>query len=177
MPRLTTGVAVLLLSACGGNPYGYAPQYAPTSDEDAYYESAVEVSYEEARRDPAGLGDQLIGWFGIVKSVKDLGGGMSLVSMQMHYHQPRHLCAGELDSSCRVTVSDRSGGPFSARVTLRPEDQSGRDRVYAGSLLKIYGHATTEYDDDGGPILAADYYRHWPRNTYVTTTHSRNMRR
>ena len=53
---------------------------------------------------------------------------------------------------------------------LEPEDKTGRDRLYAGSLVKVYGHVTPEYDDRGGPIVKADYYRHWPRGNYVTTT-------
>jgi hypothetical protein len=35
----------------------------------------------------------------------------------------------------------------------------------------------TEYDDRGGPILKADYYRYWPVGTYVTTGNANAMRR
>jgi hypothetical protein len=167
-----------VVCACGGNPYGYAPQYAPLSDEEPHYERGLALSYEDVRRDPLGHRDQTLAWFGVVEDVKPVGSsGEARVSMSLRFHQPRHLCTDQFDSSCRVTISDKTGGPFSAIVTLRPEDRSGRDRVYAGSLLKIYGQVTTEYDDRGGPIVRTAYYRHWPRGTYVNTRRAGNMRR
>ncbi|MFI5305723.1 MAG: hypothetical protein ACHQ53_00145 [Polyangiales bacterium] len=167
----------LLLSACGGNPYGYAPQYVPASDEGAYLEKGVDPGYEEVRRDPSSHQQELIAWFGLVEDVQPAAAGQSRIVMSLHFHQDRHLCSDQFDSSCRVTISDKAGGPFSALVTLRGEDRDGRDRLYAGSLVKVYGHVMTEYDDRGGPIIRAEYYRHWPRGTYVTTLRSGNMRR
>jgi hypothetical protein len=168
----------LLAIACGSNPYGYAPEYAPLGDEEPYFERGKAHSYEEVRRNPAAYADETIAWFGVVNGVEPRGkGGEVQVAMTLHFHQPRHLCADQFDSSCRVTISEKQGGPFSARITLRPEDQSGRDRVYAGSLLKIYGTPVSDYDEEGGPILQGAYYRHWPRGTYVTTGRAVNMRR
>lgn len=167
-----------LLAACGGNPYGYAPEYAPLSDEEPHYERGLALSYEDVRRDPVGHQAQDLAWFGVVQAVKPVGAsGQVQVALDLRFHQPRHLCTDQFDDSCRVTISDKAGGPFSALVTLRPEDREGRDRVYAGSLLKIYGRVTTDYDDRGGPIVKADYYRHWPRGQYVTTRRAVNMRR
>ncbi len=34
-----------------------------------------------------------------------------------------------------------------------------------------------EYDDQGGPVLQAQYYRHWPRGEYVTTANVGALRR
>jgi len=170
--------ALAWMCGCGGNPYGYAPQYAPLSYEKPYLEKGVEQSYEEVRRDPLSHSRELLAWFGTVDNVQPVAGTDQVrVAMSLHFHQERHLCTDQFDSSCRVTISDKAGGPFSAIMTLRPGDRSGRDRVYAGSLLKIYGHATTDYDSRGGPILKADYYRHWPLGTYVTTGRAVNMKR
>jgi len=49
--------------------------------------------------------------------------------------------------------------------------------VTSGSLLKVYGKALADYDDRGGPLLATEYYRHWPLGTYVNTARATNMRR
>ena len=164
--------------ACGGNPYGYGPFYAPLSQEQPYLEKGVDQSYEEVRRDPSGHQKELIAWFGVVDDVQKVGSSDQVrAAMSLHFHRERHLCTDQFDSSCRVTISDKAGGPFSVLLSLKPEDRDGRDRVYAGSLLKIYGHVTTEYDDRGGPIIKADYYRHWPRGMYVTTGRAGNMRR
>lgn len=171
----------LLWQACGcvSDPYGFAPQYVPRSDEQGYLKRAVEPSYEEVRRDPASYQQALVAWFGVVDEVQPRKGepGAVRVSLRQHFHQDRHLCTDQFSSSCRVTISEREGGPFTVWLQLRPEDREGRNRVYSGSLLKVYGRAVPEYDERGGPILRGDYYRHWPRGTYVTTRRSVNMRR
>ncbi|MDD9934566.1 MAG: hypothetical protein OXT09_13235 [Myxococcales bacterium] len=176
--RTPIPILVMLAYGCGGNPYGYAPEYAPLDDEEPYFEQGQAHSYEEVRRNPSAYSSQTIAWFGVVNDVQARGkGGEAQVSLTLHFHQQRHLCADQFDSSCRVTISQKKGGPFSAVLTLRPEDRAGRDRVYSGSLLKIYGNPTAEYDEEGGPILETAYYRHWPRGTYVTTGRAINMRR
>ncbi|MDH5672329.1 MAG: hypothetical protein OEZ06_09280 [Myxococcales bacterium] len=185
MPRLafrSIACAIVLgvgpVACGGGNPYGYAPEYAPLSEEEPHFERGVALSYEEVRRNPAGFADRDLAWFGVVTGIESKGAsGEAIVALELRTHQPRHLCSDQFDSSCRVTVSATGGGPFSALLTLRPEDRGGRDRVYEGSLLKVYGRVTPDFDDNGGPILRADYYRHWPRNTYVTPGHRRAMRR
>jgi hypothetical protein len=178
MRLLIALVALMPLYGCGANSYGYAPQYEPLSDEEPFIERGVEQSYEEIRRDPSNHQQDLLAWFGVVDDVtKVAGSNQSRVAMSLHFHQDRHLCTDQFDSSCRVTISDKAGGPFSGVMVLRPDDQDGRDRVYAGSLVKIYGHVTPEYDERGGPIIKVDYYRHWPRGTYVTTRRAGNMRR
>ena len=178
MPRLLLVLAVMLLSACGGNPYGYAPEYVPLSDEEPYDAKGLELAYEDVRRDPASNQDKTLAWFGLVQSVTPVAGtGQSKVAMQLVFHQERHLCSDQFDSSCRVTVSEKGGGPWTAVLTLHPEDREGRDKLGPGSLLKVYGHVTTEYDDRGGPIVNADYYRHWPFGKYVNTARAGNMRR
>jgi hypothetical protein len=168
----------ILAAACGGPQYGYARTYEPLSDEEVFHQKAETVSYEELRRDPNAYVRRLIGWFGVVTEAKtDPATGETRAAMELRFHQKRHLCADQFESSCRVTVSERSAGPFTAVVKLRPEDKEGKDRVYRGSLLKVYGSPDGDFDDEGGPIIRAQYYRHWPRGTYVTTASTGVMRR
>lgn len=176
--RHTLTPLALALAACASNPYGYAPEYAPFGDENDYYEVAQDPSYEDVRRNPAEFEGMLIGWFAVVQKVERSGtAGQYRVSLQLRFHQPRHLCTSQFDDSCRVTVSERQGGPFTALIALRPEDQSGKYRLGPESLLKIYGKATPDYDAQGGPILRVEHYRHWPPGNYVSTGHRDAMRR
>lgn len=170
----------LVLAACASNPYGYAPEYVPLSDEESYYERAIDQSYEDVRRDPSSFAGETVSWFGVVDEVRPMGGhgaGQAAIALTLRFHQPRHLCTDQFDSSCRVTISEKEGGPFSVLLTLREEDLAGTYRVYAGSLLRVYGKPIADYDERGGPILKVEYYRHWPRGTYVTTGRRVNMRR
>jgi hypothetical protein len=183
MRRVLSSLSLLSLVlsgayGCSSNPYGYAPEYVPLSDEEPYEERGLELSYEEVRRDPMGNQDKTLAWFGLIESIKPVAGkDQVMVAMQLVFHQPRHLCSDQFDSSCRVTISQKAGGPFTAVLTPRPEHRSGRDRLNAGSLLKVYGRVATEYDARGGPIVSSEYYRHWPHGTYVNTRRAGNMRR
>ena len=169
--------AVLIAGACGGGNYGYSREYEPTDAEEPFYEHAADVSYEEVRRDPSAFAGRNIGWFGVVNKVAPAAQGGVLVALDLRYHQPRHLCSDQFESSCKVTISERGGGPFSATLALRPEDRSGTERLNVGSLVKVYGPATGDFDDRGGPVLKADYYRQWPHGAYVTTSGRVTMRR
>jgi len=168
---------LVLLTACGGGgQYGFTREYDPLGDEDDYLEREQQVTYEDVRRDPEDYRSSLIGWFGVVTRVEG-GGEAAVVHMTHRIHRERHLCADELESSCRVTVSDRQSGPFTAKLAIRPEDQSGQDRLWTGSLVRVYGHPTGEFDEEGGPVIQAEWYRHWPRGKYVTTGAAASMRR
>jgi hypothetical protein len=174
------GGAFLLLAAvgCGGNPYGYARYYLPLDEEETYAAQAIEPPYTDLVRDPGGFANQEIGWFGVVREVLPQEDGSVLVRMSQRPHVERHLCSERSESSCRVTVSERDLGPFSVRMRLRPgADAEGENRVQRESLLKIYGRPSGDYDSTGGPMLAVDYYRHWPRGQYVDTTAQSLMRR
>jgi hypothetical protein len=172
-------LAACALTACGGaGPYGFARTYEPVSAEEPYLEEATYVGYEELRRDPEDYRSTTVGWFGVVTDFEEVeGSDRTKVHMTFRTHQDRHLCSDEFDSSCRVTVSEHEGGPFTAIVSVRPEHRSGRQRLWQGSLLKVYGSPTGDFDDRGGPILEADWYRHWPRGKYVTTGARAVMRR
>jgi hypothetical protein len=54
---------------------------------------------------------------------------------------------------------------------------TGPNRLYTWSLVRVYARVTNEYDERGGPVFRAEYYRHWPRGTYVTTDSAVKMRR
>lgn len=165
------------LVACAGNPYGYAREYIPQSGESQFMEQAVPLTYEEVRRDPEGHKDRLVSWFGTVVSMGADANGQTLVALELRFRQPRNLCRDQFESSCRVTVSDRTGGPFSARMQVPAEARGGREGVGAGSLVRVYGYPTSEFDERGGPILRAAHFRYWPYGTYVFASNRSNMRR
>ena len=167
----------LALAACAGsNPYGHGREYVPADGEDAYYDRAHDVSYEEIHRDPQGYAHELIGWFGSVTAIDKDKDGAVKVALDLRFHQPRHLCTDQFESSCRVTISERSGGPFSTRVQLTQEQRVGSERLNAGSLVRLYGEPTGEMDDRGGPMLKTEWFHYWPPGAYVTTSGSVSMR-
>ena len=171
-------LSCLWLAACGGGgPYGYARTYQPLRVEKDHFARAQTAPYEEVKRDPNGYQSADVGWFGVVRALGDLPDGRTRLFLSLRTHQERHLCSDERAASCRVTVSERDLGPFSADVTLSDEERLGPDKVWVGSLLKVYGRPTGDYDDEGGPVLNASYHRHWPRGTYVTTAQRAGMRR
>ncbi len=176
--RTSLCAAAVLLFACGGGGlYGFAREYSPLSAERDHMEGSTEISYEEVRRDPVDFQSTTVAWFGVVTDLTIDESGAGTISMTYRTLAARNLCGDETSGSCRVTVSEREGGPFSATVQLRPEEQAGEDRLWRGSLVKIYGHPNGEFDEQGGPILVTDWHRHWPRGAYVTTGDRASMRR
>ncbi|HEX7480040.1 MAG TPA: hypothetical protein VF331_19740 [Polyangiales bacterium] len=168
----------LAVSACAGSdPYGHGREYFAADGEDSYLEKARDVSYEDVRRDPMSFDKQLVGWFGVVTSVEKKPDGQAKVGLELRFHQPRHLCSDQFESSCRVTISERAGGPFSTVLKLKPQDAAGSDQLNIGSLVKVYGTPNGEFDERGGPMITAQWYRQWPHGAYVTTTGHVTMRR
>ncbi len=172
-------VACGAIAACGGGgPYNFSRDYTPLKVERDHFEAtAKQVAFEDVKRDPNGFTKVEVGWFGVVTGYADLSDGRQRLTLSLRTHQERHLCGSSSGSSCRVTVTDRSMGSFVADVKLTDEQKVGRDRVWIGSLFKIYGTATGDYDSDGSPVLKVTYYRHFPRGTYVTTGQRAVMRR
>jgi hypothetical protein len=169
---------VLSLAACGGGGrYGYARAYEPIDGERAYMERSADASYEEVRR--ARPEEQpYVSWFGVALGPPEISGGTARVRLSLRAHQERHLCSTEYADSCRVTVSERELGTFTAQFAIRPEDaSSGTDRLWQGSLVRVYGRSQGEQDASGDPVIVGEWYRHWPRNTFVTTAMSGRMRR
>lgn len=177
---IVVGFVPALAGGCyDAGPYGYDRVYVPLSAEDDLLRRAQQPNYFEVRSDPATHEGHVIAWFGVVEGLdpQTPGDGVTVVKLSQRIHQDRHLCSDLERESCRVTVSERSEGSFSARIHVRPEDRGGRNRLQLGSLVRIYGTVTGDYDPDGGPILEARVYRHWPRGQYVTTGARREMRR
>jgi hypothetical protein len=50
--------------------------------------------------------------------------------------------------------------------------------LQVGALVRVIGKLSDNVDaTDGMPVIVASYYRHWPRNYYVTTAAAQHMRR
>lgn len=178
---LAAAALSLALAHCGGaGRYGYSRAYSPLDAEETWIARAqTDAVYDDVRRMPEEYRGRTLSFFGVVTAVTPgRGAEPTRVALQIRAHQERHLCDDETDRSCRVTVSARDGGPFTAVVALRPDDVDGENRVQVFSLLRVFGQLVPgEYDAQGGPVLRADFYRHWPRGEYVTTAASAAMRR
>lgn len=180
--RVGFSVAFLLALAtagCGGaGPYGYAPNYVPTSDEEAAAAGAREYDPVMFGRQPEEWKKGDVALFGIVTSRAPSAGGRTDVTLSVRKLETRNLCSNARDDdSCRVTVSDRDFGVVHAQLALRPEDEASEHPVANGSLVRVVGTFGDDVDPEGGsPILHAKFYRHWPRYFYVTTSAADTMR-
>jgi hypothetical protein len=166
-----------LLAACGGGEYGFARTYSPLPSEQTHFGQAEEATYQDLLRDPRRFEKTEVGWFGVVTNMGSAKDGRARVTLSLRAHQARHLCSEESSSSCRVTVSEASLGVFTVDLALKPEEINGKERVWVGSLLKVYGTHSGEFSEETGPVLNVSYYRHWPRGFYVTTAARGSMRR
>jgi hypothetical protein len=145
--------------------------------EKGHLERAQQLPYEQVKVTPYQFRSTEIAWFGVVTDVSDLDDKRTALRLSFRVHQARHLCQDEYQDSCRVTVAENSPGQFSARLTLANSEKSGKERVWVGSLLKVYGQPTGDYDEHGDPVIEVAYYRHWPRGYYVTTAQRNAMKR
>lgn len=175
--RSSLALGLLLASCHGAGPYGYARTYEPLLSEQPHFDRAEERSYEEVKRAPYEFRTREIAWYGVVLELSELADGKAELTLAYRTHQQRHLCRDDFSDSCRVTVSEGSPGRFVARVSLRTSEREGKERVWAGSLLKIYGTPTGDYDEHGDPVIEGKFHRHWPRGYYVTTAQRAAMRR
>jgi hypothetical protein len=170
-------LAVVTLS-CGGGQFGYDVKYRPARAEKKWFKQEVQINYEEIRRDPLTYADALVGWFGVVEEVLGDQGGKLTLLLSYRTHQDRHLCEDKFEKkTCRVTVSKKSPGTF--QTTLEPfeeADMIGKNKIQTKSLLKVYGRATGDYDENGGPVIETLWFRHWPAGQYVDTSAASFMR-
>jgi hypothetical protein len=173
---LLAGAAFCAIS-CGGGEYGFARTYAPLGAEGTHFEQAQQPTYQDLIRDPNKYKEVEIGWFGVVTGMSAGPKGRTRIALSLRAHQARHLCSEESSSSCRVTVSEAPLANFTADVSLSSSEINGKERVWTGSLLKVYGTYTGEYSEETGPVIDVVYHRHWPRGTYVTTAARGSMRR
>jgi hypothetical protein len=172
-------VALLLFAACHSpGPYGFSPNYATVDAEESATSGATEYDPVMAQRDPEGWRKKRVMLVGVVTTRGTGPGGGAYVSLSVRRLEPRNLCDNANDEdSCRVTVSDRDFGVVHALARLSPDDDYGPHSVGPGSLVRVVGTFGEDLDPtDGTPVLRASYYRHWPRNFYVTRASAVHMR-
>lgn len=167
-----------LLAAChSGGKYGYAREYDPLSEEEDYAESAREYDPVMIEREPEAWRNASISVFGVVKSRSQAPGGAAYLTLSVRTLAERNLCDEMDEDTCRVTVSQREHALVHAAVKLRPEDELGKESVAPGSLVRVIGKLSDAVDkNDGMPVLQAAYYRHWPRNYFVTDADRDHMK-
>lgn len=171
--------ACALAAAChGAGPYGYSANYAPLADEEKAQAGARDYDPVMFQREPEQWRKKPSALFGIVTGRAPGPGGSAYLTLSVRRLEPRNLCTnGNDEDTCRVTVSDRDFGTVHAQVALRPEDDMGEHSVGGGSLVRLVGGFGEDTDpSDGGPVLRATYYRHWPRYFFVTRASAEHMR-
>lgn len=169
---------LLLLGCHSAGPYGFARTYQPLSAEDTASEGAREYDPVMAERDKDDWHKGTTFLFGVVKSRAAAKDGGAYVSLSMRTLSDRNLCDDFDEETCRVTVSEHEHATVHATLKLSREDDIGQYSVGKGSLLRVIGKLSDEVDpDDGSPVLRVTYYRHWPRNFFVTTADSAHMTR
>ncbi len=179
MKRFGSLLLLLALAGChGAGPYGFSPSYVPLDEEDRANAGAAEYDPVMFQRDPEGWRKKRVMLFGVVTARGSGPGGGAYLSLSVRRLEPRNLCDNANDeSSCRVTVSDRDFGLVHALAALRPEDDFGEHSIGPGSLVRVYGTFGQDLDGaDGQPVMRATFYRHWPRQFYVTRASAIHMR-
>lgn len=164
-------------AAChSAGPYGYSRTYTPLDAEEDAAEGAREYDPVMVERDKAEWHKSKISVFGIVNKRSEGPGGTAYVTLSVRTLEARNLCEALDEETCRVTVGEREFAIVHARLKLAPSDDIGEKSLNRGSLLRVVGKLTDEVDaEDGSPVLKAEYYRHWPRNFFVTTASRPDM--
>ncbi len=166
-------VALLSLALCtgcaSGGQYGFARTYEPLSDEEDAAEGVREFDPVMIEREPESWRGVKLSIFGVVKGRTQAPGGGAYLTLSVRRLQDRNLCDDMPDDTCRVTVTEHEFGLVHAVVKLRPEDDIGKLSLSMGSLVRVIGKLTDNVDKtDGMQVINTDYYRHWPRNYFVT---------
>jgi hypothetical protein len=173
---LALGLLSFLTACNSAGPYGYSRAYTPLDAEEDAAEGAREYDPVMAQRDKAEWKKSKISVYGIVNKRAEGPGGSAYVTLSVRSLEVRNLCEKLDEATCRVTVGEREFAIVHALVKLSPSDDIGEKSLNRGSLLRVLGKLTDEVDpEDGTPVLKADYYRHWPRNFFVTTASRPDM--
>jgi len=178
MPRRLTPLFVLFVQCGGAGPYGHAVHYVPLSDEEKAVKVAKEYDPVMFPRQPEQWHGKPVALFGVVTNRTAGAGGNAYLTLSVRRLEPRNACDSHADEeTCRVTVSDVDFGLVHALAILHGDDDVGEHSVGIGSMLRIVGIFGEETDtNDGGPIMRATYYRHWPRYFFVTKSAAQQMR-
>ena len=177
--HLLVASAMALVSACHSpGPYGFSTQYAPLADEEKAVAAARVYDPVMYQREPEAWRAKPTTLFGVVTARSAGPGGGAYLAVSVRTLDTRNLCDNANDEdTCRTTVSDKDFGVVHVLAALRPEDDIGQHSVGAASLVRIVGNFTEAADaNDGAPVLRATFYRHWPRNYYVTRANAETMR-
>lgn len=171
---LATGVA----GCRSAGPYGYSAKYTPASDEVTASNGAREYDPVMYAREAESWRKSKAALFGVVTSRAPGPGGAAYLTLKVRKLETRNLCSNANDEdTCRVTVSDRDFGIVHVLTKLAPEDDIGEKSAGVGSLVRVVGMFGEDVDPaDGGPVMRASYYRHWPRYFYVTRASADLMR-
>jgi hypothetical protein len=169
---LTSAFALALgLAGCrSAGPWGYAPQYTATSEEQAATTGSREYDPVIYPREPDSWRKSKTALFGIVTGRAPGPGGAAYLTLRVRKLETRNLCTNANDEdTCRVTVNGRDFGIVHVLAALRPDDDMGEHSVGVGSLVRVAGTFGEDVDPaDGAPVMRAGFYRHWPRYFYVT---------
>jgi hypothetical protein len=170
-------LGLALLSGCSSaGPYGYSRTYSPLDAEDDAIDGAREYDPVMAERDKAEWKKSKISLFGVVNKRAEGASGMAYVTLSVRTLEARNLCEELDEQTCRVTVGEREFAVVHALLKLSPSDDIGDKSLNRGSLVRVVGKLTDEVDpEDGTPVFKAEYYRHWPRNFFVTTASRPDM--
>ena len=179
MIRSSVLFVAAVLTACGSaGPYGFSRTYEPLSEEEDHVEGAKEYDPVMIEREPETWKKQRISVFGIVRGRSQAPGGSAYLTLGVRTLSDRNICDSAADDTCRVTVSEHDFATVHAIAKLRPEDDLGKLSLRPGALVRVIGKLNDEVDkNDGRPVLVAGYYRHWPRNYFVTTADRDHMQR
>jgi hypothetical protein len=171
--------ALALLAACHSpGQYGYSRAYSPLDEEQAAAAKAKEYDPVMVQRSPDAWKGKPVSLFGVVKSRAAGPGGTTDLTLSLRRLEPRNLCESDDESSCRVTVADREHGVVHVLAKLEDVDDIGKLSIGAGSLVRVVGVIGDEVSPaEGSAVIRAEYYRHWPRNYYVTTADRTHLRR
>jgi hypothetical protein len=152
--------------------------YSPLDAEETAAASARNYDPVMVQRMPHEWKGKTVSVFGIVKNRSAGPSGTANLELGVRSLAPRNLCEEADDATCRVTVSEREHGVVHALVKLESGDDIGQHSIGPGSLVRVIGVVGDEVDvEDGSPVVRARYYRHWPRDFFVTTAARSYMRR
>jgi len=184
MSRLALALPFSLVGLLGflgchsAGQYGFSRSYQPLSAEEAAAAGAREYDPVMAARDKDDWKKGAVSLFGVVKARSQSKDGGAYLTLSMRTLSDRNLCDDFDEDTCRVTVSEHEHAVLHASLKLASEDDIGAQSIGKGSLVRVIGKLTDEVDpDDGTPVLRATYYRHWPRNFFVTTADAAHMQR
>jgi hypothetical protein len=169
--------SVLFVTACSSaGPYGYSRTYVPLSPEADAADGAHDYDPVMAERDKVEWKKRKVSVFGIVNKRAEGPSGTAYVTLSVRTLEARNLCEALDEQTCRVTVGEHEFAIVHALLKLSPSDDIGEKSLNRGSLVRVLGKLTDEVDpEDGTPVMKAEYYRHWPRNYFVTTASRPDM--